>query len=433
MQNVCGILDERPGMLMYDYDLCGGDAGDEDIEIPESYKLPSKLIPTCGDQEWTGMCAAFAFAGIIEALWAKETGEKVKHSPLFAYGYLRNESQRELVGTYVSQLMKRACLLGTVPESMMPGIMENPHAYDYVHSHPDIDELVVEAARRRIAGYAKFRQGNFEERVKAMKRAILKYQIPLFGDFLVSGMGHGVVIVGWKKDKWLYMNSYGVHVGDKGICSKSYDKLRAGYIMYDAANLPKFPFVDVPEWHWAYHAISRCYYAGIVNGVDEGHFAPEDNLTRAQVAQALYRLAQRKADFDGVELTFRSRNEYKDVNAVQWYSEACGYCSSKEIFADIAGAEFFPDKPILRGEFSNVVCRFIGTHCKKILPGDVTLMTFSDVGREDAYYIDIVDCCSLGLVNGMGDGTFKPDGNLTRSQLCQVLYKLIKLIEEREV
>lgn len=48
-------------------------------------------------------------------------------------------------------------------------------------------------------------------------------------------------------------------------------------------------------------------------------------------------------------------------------------------------------------------------------------IVFSDVEEGDWYYDEVMNVCSLGIMNGMGDGTFCPDGTLTRAQMVQIL------------
>lgn len=49
---------------------------------------------------------------------------------------------------------------------------------------------------------------------------------------------------------------------------------------------------------------------------------------------------------------------------------------------------------------------------------------FEDV-REDAWYFDYVKYCyEVGIMAGMGDGTFYPEGGATRAQVVMVLYRL---------
>ena len=50
------------------------------------------------------------------------------------------------------------------------------------------------------------------------------------------------------------------------------------------------PFSDVPEDAWFYGAVADAYEAGLVKGKSGTVFAPDDNVTRAEVAAMLSRL-----------------------------------------------------------------------------------------------------------------------------------------------
>ena len=49
------------------------------------------------------------------------------------------------------------------------------------------------------------------------------------------------------------------------------------------------PFVDVPADQWYTEAVLWAVANGVTNGVDETHFAPMNDCTRAQIVTLLYR------------------------------------------------------------------------------------------------------------------------------------------------
>lgn len=56
--------------------------------------------------------------------------------------------------------------------------------------------------------------------------------------------------------------------------------------------------------------------------------------------------------------------------------------------------------------------------------GNVPKTRYSDVPKNHSNYDNIERAAELGLMNGYGDGTFKPDTPLTRSQLATVAVRL---------
>ena len=435
-----GLLNEKPSLLLYDYEtLCGSAAN---IEIPEKFMLSKDRIPTCRNQGTTGQCTAFATAGILEILNYLETGKRTLFSTTYIYGRHRKSGLRNTMGMYVSSLMKYLTLLGSIPNEMMPQIYDNPWAYDLVHEDEErlkkLDEI---ASQTHIGSYIRlYSSRGIEESSLNIKKALLQYQVPIFGDIKMDGAGHAICIVGWDKKYFYYMNSWGENYGDKGICKFKPEKLRNAYLLLDVKNTPIFPFKDVAEEHWAYHAINRCYSAGIINGVDDTHFSPDTILTRAHVAQALYKFAQKWSLFNGKEFVdSKCVISYKDVTSDKWFFEAVNYCVSKGLF-DGKLSLFHPDSSLRRGEFCRVIYDFLKAHAtenkfKKNLFEDLSniAVNFEDVSKYDEDYEAIMHCYHLGLINGVSDTKFMPDASLTRAHLCQIVYKAIKLLEEYEM
>lgn len=48
---------------------------------------------------------------------------------------------------------------------------------------------------------------------------------------------------------------------------------------------------------------------------------------------------------------------------------------------------------------------------------------FSDVPKSDMFYGYIETAYNQGVITGYGDGTFHPNGSVTRGQLCQIVVK----------
>jgi len=432
MRFVPGLLEETPSVLLYDYDtLC---KTSENVEIPETFMLNPEEIPDCRNQKTTGQCAAFTTAGILQILWFKETGERIQFSTTYPYGRHRKKSERNIEGMFPFQLVKRLCSLGSIPNELMPELVDVPNAYDLVHNHQYLDKLDEIAEKSKIDTYVSFCWADESRRAREMKEAILKYRVPLFANIEISGGNHAVPIIGWDKNKWYYMNSWGESVGDKGICSVKDKRLSYAILLLDAKNTPPFPFTDVSDEHWASKAIKRCFGAGLINGVDETHFMPAKLLTRAQICQVLYKLAQKYANINGKEFVDVKTNvNYNDVPREHWAYNAVKYCYGKKVYV-VYGVNFMPDETLRRDEFCGIICNFVKEHCsaKKLKNIETKDISFVDVDKNNVYYDAICKCYSLGLINGVDETHFAPETCLTRAHLCQIIYKLIKVIEDYE-
>ena len=439
----CGVLRETPSVLLYDYEtVCCGSSSDE-IEIPDEYMLPEDRIPTCRDQGTTSQCVAFASAGILEIFNYIETGVRTLFSTSYIYGRHRKKSLRTVDGMFPSMVLKYLTLLGSIPNEMMPQVWDCPDAYDLVQNS-DLEELDAIAQKTHISSYInlKNKHGITEKSILNIKKALLQYQLPIFASIKMYDAYHAICIVGWDKKRIYYMNSWGKNWGKNkdGICSFSPEDLTEAYLLLDAKNTPEFPFVDVAKEHWAYHPILRCYSAGIINGIDDIHFSPDTVLTRAHVTQALYRFAQKWMVFNGEEF-IEPKNiiSYNDVTPDKWFYKAVNYCAKLKLF-DNTQKEFRPDEALSRGEFCRVIFEFMNAHSTmtrfaKLLEKSISdiEVRFNDVAENNENYESIVRCYNLGLINGVGETEFMPEASLTRAHLCQIVYKVIKLLEEYEM
>lgn len=419
-----GIIDYKSDILIYDYETVCGAA--PEIDLPEEYMLAADKIPTCRDQQTTGQCVCFTAAGLLEIFHSIKTGQRKLYSTTYMYGRHRSPGERTMEGFNDEKFLKKMTLLGSIPNEKMPKLYEVPEAYDIVQNLENLDELDREAIETKIGGFVSFKTGDFKKRLNQVKEALIKYQLPLFGVFSMMGGKHAVPIIGWDKKHFYIMNSWGESYGKKGIGRVAYSNFERAHLVLDADDFPPFPFIDLPEEHWAYHAAYRCYNAGIINGIDSEHFAPEAELTLAQIAQALYKLAQQLAHFHNKTFEETKYNRCR-LDEKLWYYKAMNYCYWKGIISNVADA----DKPLSRADFCDIIIAFIETHCKskKILNCTELPMSFKDVNEDDE---PISKCFSLQLINGIDENTFDPEGHLLRGQMCQIIYKLIRLIEKYE-
>ena len=166
------------------------------------------------------------------------------------------------------------------------------------------------------------------------------------------------------------------------------------------------PFTDVLESAWYGDAIAWAYKNKVVNGISDTIFDPDGVLSRAQTAQVLYNIAGRpNVTPDG---------SLSDVDANAWFAKAITWAVNEGLMSARDGG-FAPDSPCTRAEIVQALYNQAG---KPDTSGMSNPFTDVDAGNDA-----IVWASNTGLVNGMGDGLFVPNGTLTRAQIVQVLYK----------
>lgn len=105
----------------------------------------------------------------------------------------------------------------------------------------------------------------------------------------------------------------------------------------------EIPFDDVAEGYWGRAYISFCYELGLINGMEEGVFAPADKVTVAQIAKMAV-------------CAVGKENEAKDIIGKKWYS---GYVEVAEQCGLLDETNQQPDENAIRANVAQVVYNMI--------------------------------------------------------------------------
>ena len=171
------------------------------------------------------------------------------------------------------------------------------------------------------------------------------------------------------------------------------------------------PFTDMVN-HWAAADVLAMNKAGIVSGVSDTLFDPDRNITRAEFAAIIARalkLTDKKAD-------------YKDVND-EWFAPYVGACSEAGIISGYDGM-FRPNDNITRQEMAVIIVNAYSYLEGKGANGGID--NFTDKAKIADWAKAAVDTASsVGLISGMGDGTFAPEANATRAQAASIVKRLL--------
>ncbi len=145
-------------------------------------------------------------------------------------------------------------------------------------------------------------------------------------------------------------------------------------------------------------------------GYPDGTFGPENNMTRAEVAQMFYNLL---LDQD-VEIT----KTFDDVPANAWYTKAVNTLASLDIISGVGDNKFEPERSITRAEFTAMAMKFA-------VGGEKGENIFSDVDEDDWFYDAVVNSIQYGWIHGYGDGTFRPNNPITRAEVTAIVNNML--------
>ncbi len=187
-------------------------------------------------------------------------------------------------------------------------------------------------------------------------------------------------------------------------------------------------FSDVPQSHWAYSVIDEASDDGIMNGKAAGVFAPNATLTRAEYATMLYNLAP---ESDVMKLVHGSTadNGLYDVDGNAWYADTVSWAVARGVFKNNDGS-FSPNRTITREEMAVATYEFLHKYCDgkfvldSIYKGFTDDAAFSSSANRDKIYILV----NNGIIAGKSDGSFDPQGSLTRAEAAAMAVRVADIV-----
>ncbi len=174
------------------------------------------------------------------------------------------------------------------------------------------------------------------------------------------------------------------------------------------------PYGDVSENAWYSDAVRFVAENGLMNGYGDGRFGPDDELSRAQLAQILYHHAQRP------DLT--DAGPFADVPNGIWYTDAVTWAAANGIVGGYGNGMFGPGDPVTREQLAVMLWRYSGSPAAA---GQA--LHFADADQTSDWALEAM-CWAVenGILNGYGDGTLAPGGQATRAEAAQMLRKFME-------
>ncbi len=176
------------------------------------------------------------------------------------------------------------------------------------------------------------------------------------------------------------------------------------------------PFIDIEGYEWAANAIEVLRSNGIVTGKTASEFKPGDYVTRAEFLAFLVRLFKLNA---GANV-----KTFNDVNVGDWYYDVVTIASSLGIAEGYSDGSFKPNALVSRQDMTVLAQRAMAV--AKVTPVVGVTRTFTDEGEISAYAKSAVQyMTSIGVINGMNDGSFRPQDPANRAQASVVIYNIL--------
>ena len=169
--------------------------------------------------------------------------------------------------------------------------------------------------------------------------------------------------------------------------------------------------------HWAKTAIDYVVSKGYFAGLSNTEFGPNKSITRGQFVSVLGRMLK-------VNVNDYKDQNFKDVKSGMYYSPYITWANKVGIVSGVGQGNFAPDKELTREEMAVMMTKFLKVSGKNLNAKGNT-NGFKDEEKIQGWAKDSVkEMARLGIVSGMGDGSFAPKSQFTRAQVAQVLYNI---------
>jgi len=180
-------------------------------------------------------------------------------------------------------------------------------------------------------------------------------------------------------------------------------------------------FDDVAD-HWAKDAVNDMGSRMVIEGIGNGLFAPDRDITRAEFAAIIVQALGLKPE--------NGASYFSDVKETDWYNGAIRTAYSYHLVTGYEDGTFRPNDKITREQAMVILSKaMVITNLKAKLPVqplDEVLHPYQDAAEASGWVIGgIADCLQAGIVSGRSTG-IAPKENITRAEVAAMVERLLK-------
>lgn len=202
--------------------------------------------------------------------------------------------------------------------------------------------------------------------------------------------------------------NYGYEVDENDECVQEQAEVPASYESDSSVSV----FSDMYTFSKHYDAIYYLYNLGIIEGYADGTFKPNNSLNRAEMLKILI-------EGKGIEVP-DSTHCFNDI-ADDWYAPYVCYAKSAGWIEGYSDGTFRPAQNVNKVE----AIKMLLNSQEIAVPTSVSDDPFTDVSATDWFASYISKANEMGILEEAGS-TFSPAADMTRGNIAESLYRLIK-------
>ncbi|MFT9847300.1 S-layer homology domain-containing protein [Aneurinibacillus sp. REN35] len=202
--------------------------------------------------------------------------------------------------------------------------------------------------------------------------------------------------------------------------------LVAGSLLIGEQSAAAASFTDI-EGHWAETQILSLARQGIIKGVDDGKFAPDQTLTKGQFVVMLAGIF--KSDLTTRGTAQEVTKYFSDAKRSDYYADELVRLRKAGVVDD--RGTFNGERKLTRQEMAHYLTNAYRYLYKQDLSSliNVNNIPFKDAKEiASGYRDDVVIADKINLISGRDNGEFDPRATLTRGEAASVIYRFGQLV-----
>lgn len=271
----------------------------------------------------------------------------------------------------------------------------------------------------------------------------VKGNIP-FGDVKVNSYYYNPVRWAWNRNPQIVVGDGQGHF----MPNEPMTRQHACAMIYKYMGEPTYTdtsdFIDLAGTEviapWYYVAVVKLYNEGIISGYADGTYKPGNYITRGQFVTMLYAAG-------GKPSVSSLSHPFTDVTSDMYCDAAVTYCYNLGCISGTSETTFSPERSMLRKEMLQVLFRW-GNILAQNNPNldyfdpdgeedndDAVASGYevaTDVPQESYYFYAVAWGVMHGITTLSAGNMFYPDQKATRAMAAQMLYKLLKILNDWE-
>jgi len=188
------------------------------------------------------------------------------------------------------------------------------------------------------------------------------------------------------------------------------------------ADCPCRAYIDLDPYAWYHEAVDFVLKNGLMNGIGDGKFAPNGEMSRAMLVTILWRLEGEPivnciADFD-------------DVDEDKWYTQAVCWAASENI-AEGWNGNFYPMSAVTREQLAAILYRYEQSRGGGFTDEWIFPMEYADLDEISDWAYEAMCWMNMNeVINGRPGNILDPKNNAVRVEAAAMIQRYCEIMSE---